>query len=367
MDFSEIPARTLVAAFGFVAGVVFGAAAQKTHFCTMGGISDLILMGDARRFRAWMLASAMALVGAQILWGLGYIDLGASIYRTPGFGWAGAIIGGLLFGYGMVLGNGCGNKTLVRLGAGNLKSLVVFLVIAVTAYMTLRGLLALGRVQLETTNLALPVSQGLDDLLSQVTGAPPEKLRWILTCVLGGGIAWWCLKDAAFRASPGHLASGFIVGLLIPAGWFITGFLGRDDFEPAPLASFTFIAPMGDTLSYLMTYTGASINFGIAAVLGVVSGSFLMSVATGTFRVEGFTSVADMARTMTGGALMGVGGVLALGCTVGQGITGVSTLAAGSFLALGSIMAGGCYGVKYLEEGSHMGVLRLLFARRATN
>jgi uncharacterized membrane protein YedE/YeeE len=363
MDLPEIPVRTLVAAAGFAAGIVFGATAQKTHFCTLGGISDMVLMGDTRRFRAWMLAAAVALMGAQTLWGLGYVDLSASIYRTPNFGWAGAIAGGLLFGYGMVLGNGCGNKTLVRLGAGNLKSLIVFLVIAVVAYMALRGLLALGRVQLETSNVALPVSQGLDDLLTRSTGLAPATLRWALAFGLGGITVLWCLKDGEFRASPNHLLSGVIIGLLIPAGWFITGNLGRDDFDPAPVASFTFIAPMGDALSYLMTYTGASINFGVAAVFGVVAGSFLMAVATRTFRIEGFTGVEDMVRTLTGAALMGLGGVLALGCTVGQGLSGVSTLAAGSFLALGSIVIGGFYGVKHLEEGSHLKALQALMAR----
>jgi uncharacterized membrane protein YedE/YeeE len=364
MDYSEISVRALVSAFGFAAGLIFGATAQKTHFCTMGGISDMVLMGDTRRFRAWMLAAAVALLGTQALWALGYVDLSASIYRTPNFGWAGAIIGGLLFGYGMVLGNGCGNKTLVRLGAGNLKSLVVFLIIAATAYMTLRGLLALARVQLETnSNVALPVSQGLDDLLAGRIGLAPAKARWLLTLVLGGAVALWCFKDSAFRASPRDWISGLVIGLLIPAGWFITGTLGHDDFEPAPVASFSFIAPIGDTLSYLMTYTGASINFGIATVFGVAAGSFLMAVVTRTFRIEGFTSVQDMGRAMTGGVLMGIGGVLALGCTVGQGITGVSTLAAGSFLALGSIVLGGCYGLKYLEEGSHLGAVRTLWAR----
>jgi uncharacterized membrane protein YedE/YeeE len=229
--------------------------------------------------------------------------------------------------------------------------------------MTLRGLLALGRVQLETSNVALPVSQGLDDLLTRPTGIAPATLRWLLAFGLGGIIILWCLKDAGFRTSANHLLSGIIIGLLIPAGWFITGNLGRDDFDPAPVASFTFIAPMGDTLSYLMTYTGASINFGIAAVLGVVAGSFLMAVATRSFRVEGFTSVEDMVRTLTGAALMGVGGVLALGCTIGQGLSGVSTLAAGSFVALGSIMIGGYYGVKYLEEGSHLEALRIVLSR----
>jgi uncharacterized membrane protein YedE/YeeE len=364
MDLPEIPVRTLVASAGFAAGIIFGAVAQKTHFCTMGGISDWVAMGDSRRFRSWMLAAAVALMGAQTLWGLGIVDLSTSIYRTPNFGWLGAILGGLMFGFGMVLGNGCGNKTLVRLGAGNLKSLVVFLVIAVTAYMTLKGLFALGRVQMEAiSNVTLPGSQGLDSILAGQLGVDAQTLRWALAFGIGGLITVWCFAARAFCTSAEHILAGLIIGLLISAGWFITGYLGRDDFDPQSVASFTFIAPIGDTLSYLTTFTGSQINFAIASVLGVITGSFLMAVATRTFRVEAFSGAADMGRTLTGAALMGMGGVLALGCTVGQGITGLSTLAAGSFIALASIIAGGVYGIKYTEEGSFGGALRAIFER----
>jgi uncharacterized membrane protein YedE/YeeE len=359
--------KTWVIVLGFLAGMVFGATAQKTHFCTMGGISDMVLMGDSRRFRSWMLAVAVALVGTQILWGLGYIDLGTAIYRTPNLGWLGAIVGGLMFGFGMVQAGGCGNKTLVRLGAGNLKSLVVFLVLAATATMTLHGLFGFGRVRLENAaNLALASSQGIDDLLMQATGLPAPALRWVLGAMLGGGLALWCLKDAEFRGDRTHLLAGLLIGLLIPAGWFITGALGQDEFEPVPVASFTFIAPIGDTVQYLMTFTGASINFGIASVAGVVAGSFTAAVATGTFRWEAFSSVQDLAGSLIGAAMMGVGGSLALGCTIGQGLSGVSTLALGSFLALLAICAGGYYGVRHMEEGSHAAVLRALLLNRLT-
>jgi uncharacterized protein len=364
MDLSDIPVRTLVASAGFVAGAIFGATAQKTHFCTMGGIADMVSMGNSTRFRAWMLAAAIALMASQTLWALGYVDLGTSIYRTPNFGWLGAILGGLMFGFGMVLGNGCGNKTLVRLGAGNLKSLVVFLVIAVSAYMTLRGLFALGRVQMESVGTArLAQSQGLDGVLAGLGGLSEGTLRWVLAFGIGGLTAIWCFSGATFRKAPEQILAALIIGLLIPTGWFITGYLGHDDFDPQQVASFTFIAPIGDTLSYFMTFTGAQIHFGIASVLGVIAGSFLMAVATRTFQIEAFSNGGDMMRTLLGALLMGTGGVLALGCTVGQGLTGLSTLAAGSFVALASIIAGGVWGVKYLEEGSLAGALRAMAGR----
>ncbi|MGQ0662845.1 MAG: YeeE/YedE family protein [Pseudomonadota bacterium] len=364
----EIPIKILVATLAFVLGFAFGATAQRTNFCTMGAISDLVVMGDYRRFRAWLLAIALAILGSQTLHLAGAIDLDTSIYLAPSLGWLGAVTGGLMFGFGMTLAGGCGSKSLVRVGGGNLKSLVVVLVLGVFAMMTLRGLVALGRVNfIEPTNVNLAgaglKAQGLADLLGAALGAPVTQVRWLVAAAAAIGLLWYCFKDADFRASPRNLAGGAIIGAVIPLGWWITGVAGVDEFEPTPLASLTFVAPVGEGLMYLMIFTGASINFGIAAVGGVILGSFLMSVATGSFRVEAFADKDDTIRHIAGGAIMGVGGVLALGCTIGQGITGMSTLAIGSLLAFLSIVAGGAYGVKYLEQGSFRGALRAMLAR----
>jgi uncharacterized membrane protein YedE/YeeE len=283
-------------------------------------------------------------------------------------GWAGNIVGGAMFGFGMTLSGGCGNKTLVRLGAGNLKSLVVAIILGIFAYMTLRGLIGLARVQLEAaTSLDLAgagfETQGLPDLLAGATGVSFVAAQWLLTLAVAGPLLWFCFKSAAFRASPRDVAAGLIIGALIPLGWIVTGVIGYDDFEPTPLASFTFVAPTGESLVYLMTFTGASINFGIATIGGVIAGSFLMALATRSFHIESFTDSGDMLRHIVGGALMGTGGVMAMGCTIGQGITGMSTLALGSVIALLSIIAGGVYGMKYLEEGSFGGAFRAILAR----
>lgn len=365
---SEIPMTTLVSALGFLAGIVFGATAQRTNFCTMGAISDVVNLQDYRRFRAWLLAIAVAIAGSQALHLAGAVDLGKSIYLTPNLGWLGAVLGGLLFGFGMTLTGGCGNKTLVRLGAGNLKSLIVTIVLGIFAFMTLRGLIGLGRVRvIEPTNIELAraglKSQGLPDMAAAVSGLGIPVWRWIIATGVVVGLLWYCFKDAEFRTSPSNVVGGLIIGALIPAGWVITGMIGADEFEPTPLASFTFVAPVGDSLMYLMIFTGATINFGIAVVGGVILGSFLMALATNTFRIESFADANDVLRHLGGGALMGIGGVLALGCTIGQGITGLSTLAAGSVLAFLSILAGGVYGMKYLEEGSFGGAFRSMLAR----
>ena len=363
----EIPINTVVAGAGFAAGLLFGATAQRTNFCTMGAISDIVFMGDFRRMRAWLLAIAVAMIATQAMYAAGLVDINRSAYLTANFGWLGAIAGGLLFGFGMTMAGGCGNKTLVRIGGGNLKSVVVALILGLFAYMTMRGILAVARLEMETVaNIGLAdrgiAHQGLTDFLMAL-GLDGGAARLLVVAVLAGGLLVYCLKDAAFRASPRDLAAGLILGLLVPAGWWITGMLGADEFEPVPLASFAFVAPIAESMQYLMTFTGATINFGVATVAGVIAGSFLIAVATKSFRVEAFTDAGDMIRHMVGGAIMGTGGVLAMGCTIGQGLTGLSTLASGSVLAFLSILAGGYLGMKYLEEGSLTGALRAALAR----
>ena len=363
----ELSATTVVAIAGFFAGLVFGAVANRTNFCTMGSISDMVFMEDLGRFRAWLLAIAVGILGTQTLHAMGVIDIYNTIFLSPSLGWLGAILGGLLFGFGMTMAGGCANKTLVRIGGGNLKSIIVFMVIAVVGYMTMRGLTGLFRAEvIEATNLDLSGagvdSQGMPNLVAAL-GLDLEMARWLVVTVIAGGILVFCFKDAEFRSSPNNLAAGLILGALIPVGWWITGVLGYDDFEPLPMSSFTFVRPSGDSIQYLMTFTGATINFGIATVGGVVVGSFLVAVSTKTFAVESFTDADDMIRHMIGAALMGFGGVTAMGCTVGQGMTGMSTLSLGSLLALISIIIGGIYGMKYLEEGSLGGALKAMISR----
>jgi uncharacterized membrane protein YedE/YeeE len=296
------------------------------------------------------------------------IDINKSIYLTSNLGWLGAIIGGGMFGFGMTLAGGCGSKTLVRLGAGNLKSLIVAIVLGIVAYMTLRGLFALVRVQIEAvTNIELKThgldNQNVGEVAGVLLGLPTDTARIAAAAVLAAVLLIFCFKDEAFRRSATNIVAGIIIGLSAVAGWVVTGILGADEFNPVPLASITFVAPVAETLQYLMTFTGSTINFGIAVVVGVIAGSFLMAVGTRTFQIESFADRGDLLRHLTGAALMGAGGVLALGCTIGQGITGMSTLALGSVIAWLSILAGGYLGIKHLEEGSLGGALRAVFAR----
>ncbi len=352
---------------GLVIGLIFGAVVQRTNFCTMGSISDLVLMGDGRRFRAWVLAIAVAIIGTQILSFAGVVDISKAMYLTSNFGWLGAIIGGLMFGFGMTQAGGCASRTLVRLGAGNLKSLLVTLVLGIVAYTTVRGLLALARLQVETTNVDLTThglaNQNLGEMAGAALGLSAGTARAIAAAVLALAFLIYCFKDASFRRSPANIIAGLVIGLCVVGGWVVTGVLAADEFNPMPLASITFVAPVGESIQYLMTFTGATLNFGIAVVGGVILGSFLMATLTGEFRLESFVDHKDFLRHLGGASLMGAGGVMALGCTIGQGITGLSTLALGSLIAWLSILAGGYLGVKYLEEGSLGGAIRSVFVR----
>ncbi|MGA0024766.1 MAG: YeeE/YedE family protein [Burkholderiales bacterium] len=353
----------------FVIAVILGAVVNKTNFCTMGAVSDWVNMGDSGRMRAWLLAMAVAITGAVALESAGLVNLSAETfppYRTSSFGWLRYLAGGLLFGIGMTLASGCGNKTLVRVGAGNLKSLVVLAIAAIMAYLMLwtpfYEKLFHPWVSATTIDLARHGvnSQELGTVLSGVAGLQPARG---FNAAVGGALALilfiYVFRSSEFRSSFDNLLGGAVVGLAVIAGWYLTGGpLGQAWKEYADFAtqvpsrvqvqSYTFISPMGDTVRYLMSPgTTALINFGGVALAGVISGSFIYAIFTGGFRVEWFVSLKDFANHAVGGVLMGVGGVLSMGCTVGQAITGMSTLAIGSMLTFMAIVIGAAGTMKY--------------------
>jgi uncharacterized membrane protein YedE/YeeE len=357
-----------VALLGFLVGIVFGVLVNKTNFCTMGAISDWVNMGSKDRLRAWFLAIGVAILASQTLQAAGVVDLGEAVYLTQNFGWLGHVMGGILFGIGMTLSSGCGQRTLVRVGGGNLKSLVVLLILGLTAYMTMRGLLAVLRVNaIESTNINLAstgiADQGIGTLLAAALGFENvARVNIAVAGLLGGGLVVYAFAAKSFRRSFDNIVAGLVIGLIIAAGWYATGVIGYDDFEPVRFESYTFVGPTAESLMYLMTFTGSTINFGIAAVFGVILGSFVYVVMTGKFRVETFTDRDDMIRHIVGGVLMGFGGVLALGCSIGQGVTGMSTLALGSLMSLVSIIFGSALAMKVeyyrLDDISFFAALR---------
>lgn len=357
-----------VAALGLVIGILFGAVANKTNFCTMGAVSDWVNMGSKDRLRAWLLAIGVAILATQFMDARGIIDIGQAMYLTPNFGWLGHIVGGALFGIGMTLASGCGQRTLVRVGGGNLKSLVVMILLGLTAYMTMRGLLALVRVNaFEVTNINLADSgianQGIGSLIAGLAGLESAAtVNLVVSVLLGLGLVVYAFAAKSFRGSFDNILAGITIGLIIPAGWYVTGVVGFDDFDPVRFESYTFVAPTGESLMYLLTFTGSTISFGVTAVFGVILGSFLYVILTGKFLLETFSDRSDMVRHIFGAIAMGFGGVLALGCTIGQGVTGMSTLALGSLLSLVSIVFGSALTMKVeyhrLDDMSFFAALR---------
>lgn len=352
----------------FALALVLGAVGQKTRYCTMGAVSDWVNIGDTGRMRAWVFSMAVALGGVVMLEATGAINLGETFppYRTSSFAWLRYIVGGLLFGIGMTLASGCGNRTLVRIGGGNVKSLTVLAVAAVSAYLMLWTPLYekafLPWIQASTINLAphgMP-TQELGSVLAGMFGvAPSRTLNLTVGALVALGMLLWVLRSRDFRASSDNIIGGAVVGLVVVGGWYVTGGpMGQAWKEYAELAtevpsrvqtqSFTFIAPMGDTLRYLMNPVELTlINFGVAALFGVIIGSLLYSVPSKNFRFERFFTLKDFATHVLGGVSMGIGGVLAMGCTIGQGVTGISTLAVGSILAFFAMVIGSILTMKY--------------------
>jgi len=347
-----------------VLGFVFGAVANRTNFCTMGAVSDVVNMGSWARMRMWLFAIAVAILGTHALQLAGIIDLSKSFYVRANVTWLSYILGGLLFGVGMTLASGCGSKTLVRLGGGSLKSLVVSICLGLAAYMTLKGLFGIWR-----TRWIDPVAtdfsshgiarQDLPTLVAAWTGASLASVEWILALGIALALLAFVFKDREFRTSVDHVLGGAVVGLVVVGGWYLTGHLGYgenpDTLENTYFAtnshsieSLSFVAPVAYLLELLLLWSDKSlgVTFGIAAACGVVAGSFAYAIVSRTFRWEGLSGTQDTASHLIGGLLMGFGGVTALGCTIGQGITGFSTLAVGSILTFLAIVAGSAITMK---------------------
>ena len=358
METNPAQIATLVVAGGFAIAFVFGLVAAKSNFCTMGALADIVNMGHWGRMRMWLLAVAVAVVGTASLSLTGQVDLAKSVAQRPNLPWLSLVVGGLLFGIGMTLAGGCANKNLVRVGGGSVRSLVVLTFAAIASYMTLKGLFGQWRARwLDPLRVDLGArgwsDQGLDVALARALGLDAKPALVIAAGVVALALLGFVFKDRRFRANGLQIASGVVLGLLVVAGWYVTGHLGYGEnpetletvffaTNTRTIESLSFVAPLAYSIELLMLWTDASlgITFGIASVLGVVAGSLVYALAAKKFRWEGFASVADLRTQLAGGVLMGFGGVTALGCTIGQGLSGVSTLAIGSFIAIGSIVAG---------------------------
>jgi uncharacterized membrane protein YedE/YeeE len=338
-------AVNIVVLSGLVIGLIYGAVGLLSGFCLMSSLRGWWAKGDGRLVRTYALAIGVAIATSQLLAAAGLADLGKSIYLQPSFSVPVMFFGGLLFGYGMVLSNGCGSRALVLLGRGNLRSFVVVIVLGIFAEMTLKGLIAPARIATVQVSQTTATLASMPALLSAI-GLGEISARMFAASIISAALIIFAFAHAPFRKSGGQIAAGLIVGVLVAAGWFATGYLGADDFNPTPVTSLTFIAPIADALQYVMLSTGSTLNFGIATVGGVFAGSLVTALATGRFHLEGYQSPRHMLRSAGGAALMGAGGVMAFGCSIGQGLTGLSTLALPSFVAMAGIMVGTAAGLR---------------------
>lgn len=344
----DLPPFIVRTFLGFVLGIALGFTARRGQFCTLGAIEDAVYGNDTRRLRAWLLAIGVAIGGTHALEAFADLDLSRAIYTGTRIEWGGAIIGGLMFGFGMALVGTCGFGTLLRLGGGDMKALVIFLVMAFTAMATMRGFVGLVRIEL------------IDPLSLQLASAPSQRIQDLF------GLKDWAGKTLPFIVATGAIiaagthrgflhsrrgiVTGIAIGFLVVLGWWATGIAGFDAFDTRRIESFSFIAPLGETLHYLMLASGLTPDFPVGAVLGVILGAFIAAKSAAQFRWEAPDDAREMRRHLFGAFLMGSGGIAALGCTIGQGVSGVSTLSVGSILAIASILLGARFGLYWLVE-----------------
>lgn len=365
MEASASTFASVVVWGGFALAFVFGLVANKTNFCTMGALSDIVNMGHWGRMRMWLLAVAVAIAGATALLYTGQVDLSKATVQRPTLAWLSLLVGGLAFGVGMTLSGGCANKNLVRVGGGSVRSIVVLVFLGIASYMTLKGLFGQWRASwLDPVAVNLGSlgwkDQSLATAVAKLTGLPAASALLATAAVVVLALLVFVFKDKRFRSNPTQIIGAVIIGALVVGGWYVSGHLGYGE-NPETLEhgyfatnsrtveSMSFVGPVAYGLELLMLWTDKSLHvtFGIASVLGVVLGSAAYAIASRHFRWEGFASLSDLRNQLVGALLMGFGGVTALGCTVGQGLTGVSTLAIGSFIALAGIIAGAVATLKY--------------------
>lgn len=335
-------------AVGLVGGVMLGLAARCGRFCTLGAIEDALYGADLKRVRMWAMALAVAILGTFTLASAGALDLSATLYAQTSWNPIASVVGGLIFGYGMAIAGNCGYGALARLGGGDLRSLVIVMVMGISAYAVLSGPLAGLRVALFPIEAAAHGSSpGYAHLVGGALGTGPLVPALLASLAIGA----WALTDPDFRAARTQIMWSTVAGLAIVSAWAGTTFLAANSFDIVAIESHAFTAPVGETLLYLMTASAGAPGLAIGSVVGVVLGAVIGSIRQGHFRWEACDDPQELGRQILGGALMGIGGILALGCSVGQGLTAFSTLAYSAPVTLAAIVAGAALGLRHLIRG----------------
>ena len=339
----------VVAWIGLAGGVVLGLAARIGRFCTLGALEDFFYGGSVERVRMWGIAIGVSITASFAAQALGWVDLTNSIYLSATWNpWA-SIAGGLAFGYGMALAGNCGYGALARLGGGDIRAFIIVLVMGIFAYMTIAGPLAYMRIWILGDSSAAPTPPSIAFALSQQIGL---SLTWI-GMAIGIVIFAFAAASRPVWQHPKTLGWGTLVAGAIVSGWIGTQWITTHGFEELPVVTHTFSAPIGESLIYLMSASGNSVSFATGSVLGVLIGAFIGSIFKGHFRWEACDDERELRRQIFGAALMGVGSVLAFGCSVGQGLSAFSTLAYGAPVTLICIVIGAAIGLRQLIQGFH--------------
>ncbi|MDX1785911.1 MAG: YeeE/YedE family protein [Roseovarius sp.] len=343
----SLPDAWLVALIGFGGGVLLGLASRLGRFCTLGAIEDFLYQGSDTRLRMWGLAIGLAGVLSFLAALLGLLDPSQTIYHLAAFSPLAHVVGGLLFGYGMSLAGNCGLGALARAGGGDLRSFVIVLVMGIAAYVALSGPLAQLRVALVDATTLHTGARSYADLIAP-SGGVAANVAGLVICAAFTLAALW---SRAFLAERATLFWAAVVAVAVATGWIGTQWVADTGFGAQAVLSHTFTAPLGETVLFVMTSSGGGISFGIGSVAGVLAGAFAGSLIKGRFRWEACEDPRELKRQILGAVLMGGGAVLALGCTIGQGISAMSVLALGAPLTLGAIFIGAMIGLRQLIEG----------------
>ncbi|KAJ56679.1 YeeE/YedE family protein [Actibacterium mucosum KCTC 23349] len=334
------------ALIGLLGGIALGLAARVGRFCTLGAIEDTLYGADDRRLRMWAIAIGVAIIGTHIAMTFDQFDVAATAYLDRVWNPIGTVVGGLMFGYGMALSGNCGYGALARLGGGDLRSFVIVLVMGLSAYFVMSGPLAHARVWLFPVEENASSPQGFSQLFANLGVTP------LVTGLLAGGaLLIVALSKSEMRRSYGQIFWGCVVGLAVVSGWVGTYWVAMTGFEAEPIETHTFAAPIGDTIFYTMTASGNALSFSVGSVLGVVIGAALGSYSKGHFRWEACEDPRELRRQIFGAAIMGPGAILAVGCSVGQGISAFSVLAFSAPVAFVAIFIGAAIGLRQLIMG----------------
>ncbi len=344
------PFSFYVAFWGLLGGLAIGFVARQSNFCTLGAIEETYYGTERSRLRTWVLAVGVAIAGTQMLDFLGIIDVSNSFYLTPELRLVGSVVGGLLFGLGMALVGTCAFGMLVRAGGGDMRSLVSILILGIVGYTTANGVLAyFGLYVIIPSNI--PLTNAPTSSISDLIFGESRVGHFAVALTVSVASIGWALSSKRFLTNRAGLFTGLVIGGVVVYGWWVTALIGQDGFEQVTFESYRFARPIGDTLVYAMTFSGAAITFPIGGVLGVLSGAFVASLLDGSFRFEAFDDAREMRRHFGGAALMAIGSIFALGCTIGQGMSGISTLSVNSFLTVIAIAFSAWLGIRYLIEG----------------